>query len=345
MKIKKFSALWCCLLGLLLVFSACNSGSDKTDTQSPVGLPVYDGWWYRNYEPTGISLINIFRIDAEAHVWELYDNLGNSLPMGAVYHSGGGTGIQLEGPLGDLYLAYDVDNPNELFNRETGESAYIRGTAMVPPDLSSFVGKWFSSGDSAESYYQLWNGTYELTKPGMGTVESGNFGLRETYLVLQDGSEHKEVRYIALDGAGMLSDTDSLYPFYNNALLIGGGFKATYYIRESAIGTPEGEAALRVGRLLSGDWCMIQSDGSINWLRFLNRNRVIHSVLSPGNTEREVLNVGSWFIDGDRLLLVSDDGGTEVLILTDSMKTIVVEFSGLVFYDSYAAANEANRTA
>lgn len=286
--------------------------SDSEDgTKSAAPLADYDGWWYIDEDShDGVSLIEIFHLNALAEKYTVYSEEG--FPAATLSARKGDTGELI------LDLEFFGEVPMVLLDSNTltveGGMTFRRGEPLPEPDYSSFAGIWYESGDEKGNYYRLSNdGSYEYcdvhlneyTKTKEAT-ETGSYTFSTMTRRVSDSKSFESLCLTLDDGSGF---TDDFYLLESGAGLLDGGFDDTFYIRSDALGTSSGEDAISFCTLVQTNlWH--GDDG--NYLYFVEGG--IFKLSSPNEKgEIKPYDGGAWSLTGEELLLVWDNGVKETV--------------------------------
>lgn len=323
------------MLSLALGLCACggtaeNSPSEPAANSSSELFTLYDfdGWWYRfeGYVSEGISMVDIFKIDAAAGTWEAFDELGNGAGALPAYMEGDILYLQLGAPLDDAWFlpgGYDW-----LLNDE-GEAEFVRGAPLDEPDLSSLAGRWFLSGDTSGEYYEFSGSSYKkCTSPEFSDrpIEEGSFTISSITLHIGSEAVIENVPQVELDGSFM---SDDLYPTDDGCALIN-DFEREYYIHESAIGTPAGKRAVQYCDLIASEWVWRDDAGSY-YLQFKHPGQFRMVAYPPEGGTGETLAYGAWSVTDGTVWLEFSDGDSDAIYLPDPMDYLALEYYGKTF--------------
>lgn len=320
----------CLTLGLCACGGAPETGGQPDSQSDDSGLTLYDfdGWWCRpdGYEAEGISMVDLFLIDAAADTWEAFDTLGNGAGALPAYVEGGILYLQLGEPMGDA--CFWIGGYDFLMDEE-GNVVFVRGGAPNEPALSSLDGRWFLNGDTSAEYYEFSGSSYQkfLSPQHTGTpIESGGFDFSSITLIISSEVTIENVLEVDLDGSMMAAD---LYPTDDGCALID-DFDKKYYIHESAIGTPEGETAMQYGSLICNEW-LWRDDAGTHYLQFKHPGQFRMVDYPPGGGQGETLAYGSFSIEEGELWLDFSDGDSDVIYLYGIPDSLTLEYAGETF--------------
>ncbi len=294
--------------------------------ESVNGLEDYNGWWRRpdDYVSEGISVLNFFRIDAGSETWTVYNRYGFA---GYTYN------CRNEGDLLILELDF-VDEYPFLYNgtallNEEGGVEFIRGEPLEsnPAELD---GKWLLSGEQDSGYYLIENGAYKLIKPYMEEPsETGTWKYNDVTVLLENGTvQEKQIEFIPDDeenfwGGGDFIPEPEGIAFFDS-------FNKVFYIRESAMGTPDGCYAEKKLRLICSEWKGPEFTSPV--LYFSHYGTFDITVFDEqGSGERS--EAGKWSYDGGKILLEFYDGSVEEAEYGDD--GITVGYYGMTFERRY----------
>jgi hypothetical protein len=205
-------------------------------------VAMFDGiWWYRETPADGASL-DIFCFEGDTVVF--YDLNGNELTRGEVTDYGDGTFSMALELFGDVECRFgQADGSWTITTTEDG-SLFLSGDPIYSSAVAGdYTGKWYQSGDLDEDYLAInEDGSYGIyTVIGNETLarEEGKWELmdRENGKTLAvDGSFSRSSFYIAADGTAIWDSDDR------------------YYIKESLIGSIEGDLARQIVSLYAAEY-------------------------------------------------------------------------------------------
>ncbi|MDR1559827.1 MAG: leucine-rich repeat domain-containing protein [Clostridiales bacterium] len=300
----------CLLIIFSLTLSACGNSAQtadpadqSADTVGVISLEAYDGWWYmpEDYEDSleGIVLIKIFRLNSANDEFIVYDEFANAAYSGPAAADWEGNLVLSVDVLGDITL---ISNGTDELYGEDGKLAFTRGDEFTPPDLG-LAANWYLYGDTDSDYYTL-NGdnTFSLYSAGLDSVtEEGDYTLSRVSSHFGQG-EPVDIIHIEMNGKEALLSSDSLI------FVVEGAFDAYWYMREDAIGSPEGDAAMTNNDLIINDW--YSDDGELEFL-FSENNSFAYRIKDEEGWFADVSRTGGWQIEDDGLALIWDDGNAE----------------------------------
>lgn len=317
------------LLGLLLLTLICimpgcrDRENDVSVNGERYSLAEFEGWWYRpdNYVSEGVSIVDIFQVDAAAGKWTVYNNYGMAGKSFDCYGDENGLTLEMDA-LGDAAFSY---NGEALLN-EDGGVEFVRGKPMESFDRTLFEGKWYKSGDTKSDYYLIEGDTYKkLTyyskdKP----EETGTWKINDVKITLGNDSSIKETQ-IEFETPDDVFGGGDYVPSEDNTVLFN-DFDNVFYVKESAIGTSAGDNAIAKFNLICHDWKGAEfGDPYLSFSYYGTFEITIFN--DEGKGKRET--AGNWSIDGKMLTLVFNDSTTETVPYLE--ESITVKYYDMTF--------------
>ncbi len=306
------------LLFLTLVFIAA---SGAAQAQS---LADFDGWWFRpdGYTTEGISLVDIFKVDAEAENWTIYNKHGMARKTLSCSADANSLTLDLDA-LGEITFAAD----GETLVNEEGNVEFVRGEPLELFDPAAFAGKWYKSGDTASDYFLLEDDSYQKFASYLPDEpqETGTWKIDDVIRVFEDGSNAEETQLKFEIPGDMFGGTSYRLTEDNTALF--DGFHKEYYLKESILGTPAESIAVAKFKLMCHDWKGPDFDSP-----FLNFSDYGTFTITTFNEEGEGVRepAGTWSLDEDDKLTVEfNDGPTEIIPYDG--ESITPEYYGMTF--------------
>lgn len=311
------------LLPLMLCLTACGGSGDSDDASvSPGGsskdysLTKFDGWWYRpaDYVSEGISIVDIFKVEAAAGTWTVYNSYG--VAGETLNCSANGDELVLEMDVfGEAVFVY---NGEALLNEEGGVE-FVRGEPLSSFDTTGFAGKWYKSGDKNSEYYLIEGDSYKkysYYSPDE-PLEKGTWKINDVTKIRQNGSStiEKQIEFETPDnafGGGDYVPTEDGNAFFDD-------FDAVYYVRESVLGTSVGDNVNAKFDLICHEWEGAELGDP--YLKFnYDGTLEITEFNAAGTGERKT--AGTWRMDGKTITLNFNDGATETVQYTDQKITV-----------------------
>ena len=315
---------------LATALSACH-GQDSMNSADPVNdvssqditseleisLANYDGWWHMddNY-PDGLHLFEIFYLDGTGESFKAVDSYGNELYTGRASMDGEANIILSVDVFGDILMTPASDG---LYD-DTGILAFVKGEEPEAPDMRNLFGKWYLNGDTSAEYY-------ELTDSAYNRIRADGIEYGEDRYSISAITEHNavgetiEVTHITF-GDSAIASSGKFAPGFE--LFVVSDFGDNYiYVRDSAIGTAEGDAALLQASVIYDNWRAIDESCAFEFYNngsFEYRTRVN---LDGGMYSFEAEDSGTWVLAADKLTISWNDGSEEVC-----------DFTGNAFYVS-----------
>ncbi|WMJ83772.1 hypothetical protein ACS3UN_11980 [Oscillospiraceae bacterium LTW-04] len=310
MKKKLFILVVLTSLLLTVFLAGCSKAESVEESSSEIiseattTLADYDGWWYIDDDShDGVSMIEIFRVDAQAQEITVYNNEGFTVA----------TLSAIEGSTGELILDLELfgEVPMVLLDSDTltckDGMTFRRGEPLPEPDYSSFTGIWYQNGDENGGYYKLSNdGSYEyyVNSKTEEAIEKGTYTFSTMTRYIGDSEPFESPCLTMDDGSGF---TDDFYLLESGVGLMGSGFDKNFYIRSDALGTTSGDNTIFLCTLvLKSPW---QGDNG-NYLIFMEDGTF---KLSTADESGEVkpYDGGKWSANGQELFLVWENDEEE----------------------------------
>jgi hypothetical protein len=186
--------------------------------------------------------------------------------------------------------------------------------------MAALDGKWFANGDPEGDYYLIEGESYQKISPYMEEPsETGTWKYTDTmqYFSETEYVQEKQLELVPDDeemflGGGDFVPTEDGTAFFDS-------FNKVFYIRESAIGTPEGEYNIARFRLIISDWQGPEyDDPMIEFSHYGTFDVIIFD--DEGSGQRST--PGKWSFDGETITLDFDDGTTEEVAFDDDSFTV-----------------------
>ena len=292
---------------------------DEPKTAS--ALAAYDGWWYIDDDShDGVSMIDIFHLDAEAEKYTVYSNAGFA---GATLNAKAGDDGELILDLELFGEASMILSDPDTLSLEDG-MIFRRGDPMPEPSYSQFAGTWYEGGDESGNYYVFSvDGSYAYYLASQGessetqeALESGTYTFGMITRLCSDGESFEYLELTLNDGSDFPADFRMLD---NGAGLMDNGFGDKFFIRADALGSQDGIYAISFCRLVLTDtWT---GDGG-NYLTFSDDGTfALYS--ADGDGVLTPYDGGSWLLSGEDLFIFWNSGTQEtVQFQTDANITI-----------------------
>ncbi len=309
-------------LGLAFIVTGCDA-KDEDSTPSEYSLNDFDGWWFRpeGYVSKGISIVDIFKVDAEAGNWTIYNKHGAALETFSCRADADGLTLNLDA-LGDATFGLK----GQTLVDEEGRVNFVRGEPMELFDPAPFAGKWYKSGDTDSNYFLLDGNSYQkfVTYLPDEPSETGTWKIENTTRIFEDNSSAEETQ-LTFEVPGDMFGGDSYRLTEDNTVLFD-GFHKEYYVKESILGTPAGDAAIAKFELICHNWRGPEFDSP--FLTFSDYGTFeITTFNEQGEGVRE--SAGTWNLDGDKLVIDFNDGTGEIIPYAG--ESIAVERYGMTF--------------
>jgi hypothetical protein len=313
------------VLFALFILPACGDGSAKEPAINSKEYIIsdFDGWWYRpdNYISEGISVVDIFKVDAAAGTWTVYNQYGGAGETLSCWVSENGLTLEADA-FGDVFFAYDGES---LLN-DDGGIEFMRGEALEV-NTAELDGKWFRSGDPDGDYYIIDGGAYQkfsvyLEEP----EETGTWKYNDIthFLTETESVQEKQIDFIPDDdetgwgGSVYIPSKDGI-AFYDS-------LNDVFYVNESAIDTSDGDKTIKEFQLICNDWEGVDfGDPYIDFSFYGTFDVVIFN--SEGKGERTT--PGTWSFDGEIITLDFYDGTSEEVEYVED--SITVDYYGITF--------------
>lgn len=323
------------LISLILIFTlalaGCGGGGAETAPDaayseaivpSDIGsddetgsVSLFDGtWWYRA-DPTNTGL-NIFSFEGNTIVF--YEQNGNEVTRGSALDNGDGTFIISLELFGDVVCQIGQNDSSWTITTVDDGAVYLPGAAIDSTEIAGdYTGKWYENGDLSEDYVSLnADGSYGVyTQIGdedvprseghwqLTDVKSHNEHGRGDYQKISfDQSFDMSSLAITEDGAALWTDDRGDY---------------RYYLKESLIGSPEGEIARQtVSLYCADDWGPEELETDAIFLKFYDDGYITFYILQADGAAAKVPDGGSWKQTEDAFALTLPDG-TEYAFVVD----------------------------
>lgn len=301
-----------------------SSVSVSTPDPDPVvsALEAFDGSWYireEDVDSDGFVILKRFSVDADEQTWTSYDEYGFAGYTGEAHvDSDGVLWIEMD-ILGNVGFAMlDADTIHE----DQSGYTFLRGEDITGPDYAQWEGSWFRSGDKTEDSYTFYgDGTAVFTYTWTGaTSDPIKFSWMKSTRSYEFG---EDMNSICIEiGEGF--NKESLYVSQNGLLMYDwGAHNTTYYVREDAIGTPEGEKTMRLYDLaLPSYWT---SDG----VRIsFNENMTVEYLVTGASGYLEAEYYGTWEVTDDGAAITWEDGSEDALHFTSNRAFVMDVLEG-----------------
>ncbi len=310
MKLRKIVSLLAACSLLLFILGGCGGDSDPPPEPTPEGgitLEDLSGFWYVTEEykaEANFLMVEIFEIDPYAGTWTPYSEFGDAGTTLTAYVTDEGLLCLDMDVLGEqLFYIEGTDTLTD----ESGMALFAKGEPMAGPDYTQFTGSWFETGDYEGRHYTFFDdGTYAFYYYGIeDPLEEGTYTMINQTTYHNDGSSTESLA-LDLEGGTMGANTLTIATD-GNVLLPGHGFTDEFYVRESALGTPEGDDdIIRYHLVTSAAW----SGDNDQYIYFDNDTKVRIGV-AGSNGALETLQSGTWELSGGVITLYWDDGTTD----------------------------------
>jgi hypothetical protein len=225
-------------------YSEAAEPEDGGSDFNPGSVAMFDGvWWYRQEDSDTYASLDIFSFEGDTAVF--YDPNGNELTRGETTDNGDGTftiTLELFGEVDCLFL---MDYDEWTIITTSDEAVFVQGEPIDSlAAAAGYTGKWYQNGDLEEDYLQINDdGTYGIfTVIGDESIprEEGNWELHNRQgggkVLAADGSFSGSDFSITFDGTAMWDSDDK------------------YYIKESLIGSVEGDIARQTVSLFAANY-------------------------------------------------------------------------------------------
>jgi|GEM_PF-1723138 len=289
-------------------------------------LSPYEGWWHRpdDYIAEGVSMVDIFKVDADSATWTPYNEYGSAGDSFFCY--GDETSLTLDlAEFGEVMLFPDGENLID----ENGKIHFVRGEEPQPQvSQTTLGGIWYESGmtENYESIYLFENTSYEHRFANDTVLSSGSFEM---------GSySNANLPYVAL------TDPSSIFSYAEYVLidekLFYDTFEGEFFVHESVLGTPQEVKYTNIGHLLCGDWTEDKEEDGVPGivLDFDGEGSFMETtwVAKDGNYTGSQEEAGKWQVTEDGILLLTFlDGTAEEVDMSGD--TFTVGYFGAVFKD------------
>jgi hypothetical protein len=286
----------------------------EPDVAEPVAeqeqsLADYDSWWHLddNY-PDGMHIIEIFYLDGTGGVFTAVDVYGNELHSGGASLDSDGNIVLSVDLLGDFTLSPG----DEGLYDEDGVLAFVIGEAPEAPDANIFSGKWYLNGDISADYYELNDDVYNK-------ISADGYDYGESSYTISDVTRHynagEPLTVVEIQFGESSFDSGVFSPGYE-LFVISDFDEADIYIRESAIGTAECDAAIELCSLLYDDWKATDKSFGFRFYQNGAFEYLTRMDFEDGAYTFEAEDSGSWNLDGEVLTLIWTDGTEDLCDLT-----------------------------
>ena len=195
-----------------------------------------------------------------------------------------------------------------------------------------FDGKWYEDGKPDGNYYIFSGKTYKLCNTASGDdqpLETGTYAhfnnsVSHPFLPLDSGKYAVTMLHLKTD-SGDDPTVNLFYASGDNLVLQSQNTTKLYkfYIRESAIGTPEGDGDILKHALMGKYWRYTGDDGSFKDIYFMFPNE-FETVVNG-----QVESVGTYDItDGHTINLSFSDGNIDTATASDALDSITFGSNG-----------------
>lgn len=271
------------------------SENDVTDT-AKYSLDVYDGWWHHiGGNVGGDAVVDVFMVDAASGTWTEYGL--NGIAGGTYTCYADKDGIHMDyGDIGETVLYFDgVGLLNFM-----GYLEYMPGDPIEEVSPSAYEGAWYELGDKDGRCLTVSGDTYILDQV------SGGWDTAEVETTADDMTVN-ELRMKLLDHSGAeLVVTDKGCVLYDPE-------KGTAYIKESVLGTSEGDDLVRKYDLICNKWqCPGEDMPAVEFGYYGNKFYLVNVITADGKTEVIREACGTWSIHEYELSLHYSDGHEEI---------------------------------
>ncbi len=337
-KVLKMMLTVFCLLILALTLAGCGDDAetapdDPGTGQSAEMTPGDSGaagtmsveqlngtWWYRQTPVTGIS-VDIFCFEGSEVVF--CDDKGNEVMRGPVKDNGDNTFVMTLEFFGDGLCRFDEGGGDWTITLLDSGAVFTPGETMHRLEIAGeYTGKWFKNGDLKGEYIDINpDGAYTIyAQIGDEAVvkKEGNWQLKD----MNNSNDHGRSKYevISLDDSIILNSFKISED--KTALWKGSIIDYEYYIKESVIGSPEGDLALQAVSLYCSQYWRpeAQETGSI-YLTFYDDGYLMISTLRADGSLEET-GGGSWKRTGDKFSLTLADGKEQTFAVSGDTLTL-----------------------
>lgn len=193
------------------------------------------------------------------------------------------------------------DGPND---ENTTESVETPEAA----DMGDLSGKWYKDGDTSGEYY-------ELTDSTCNRITADGYEYGESVYSISGGSEGfpagDQIESTTIKfGEDMFADTGCFSPGFELFTVseLGGG--TSFYVRDSVIGTAEGDAAIARYVVITSDWKSTDDSCAFRFYPNGAFEYLIRVDLDDGMYTFETADSGNWVVE-DEALTISWLDGTE----------------------------------
>ena len=288
------------------------------------GIARLGGWWYRQSgAEEAVASLDIFKIDPETETAYFVTQYGEPLMEGPIYDNNDESITVSLDFFGDNVFYYDDEQ--RTLSMDDG-SVFVYGPEINMEDFrAEFEGKWFLNGDLQSNWYEFNNdGTYTrnyvFSDGEVIEEESGHYHISDVVNLNDHGSE-SHGRQIECDGSS-IADKLTLSES-GNALFFSGFGRDDFFIRESVIGTNEGDYEKALLNIISaGIWYKSQSDDDLVYaLQFYSNFTVVLHTAPPGGYYTDAM-VGEWSYADDGTFEIQWEGGErDVMIVNGDVLT------------------------
>lgn len=207
----------------------------------------------------------------------------------------------------------DYAEPNSAIESDEINAGQDTGEESKVPDISVLSGKWYLNGDTTAEYYELFDGVYNRI-----TADGYEYG-KESYSlsVMTDHypvGESNEVTHIIF-GEGMFA-ASGLFSSGYELLAVSDLDDTNIYVRESVIGSDNGDTAMAKFSLIYDDWKA--TDKSCAFSFYLNGafEYLTRTELDGDMYSYETAGFGNWVLENGKLTVKWADGTADVCDFT-----------------------------
>ncbi len=335
---KRFYVFFAVIAMTALLLAGCNRAESQTSTDNPDvayseskeptdavaddekgSVAMFDGsWWYRELPADeGLSL-DVFCFSGDMVIY--YDNNGNEIISASAQDNGDGTFTVLDlDVFGDVECQFVKEDGEWTIITTEDEAVFCMGSPIDSAAVASdYTGKWYKNGNLEEDYVVFnGDGSYGIYMTYGGETiarEEGNWQLKDSLLesggqqILGDGGFMTTYFNITADGAALWSIDGSDHK---------------YYIKESLIGSAEGDLAKQIVSLYTAEYWKpeIVETGAI-YLAFHEDGTLTIQTLTEGGYIEDYAN-GTWeHKPEDGFTLILDSGEKYAFTLDGDVLTL-----------------------
>ncbi len=337
-------------MALLLCFGVFTGCTDKDSAQTDEGetyyLNYFDAWWYTaEYDPE-LTGVQIFSVNSDYNAAVAYNDVGEDYMEFDAYIKDGKFVLNSE-LFGEVFFTIidldtlEIDDTGVRFYR--GEPYDPLGTEQDAASAAlSIEGTWLAEGkpkDDTDKIIQIEGTTAIYSAMNAGeflTMYEGEYTLGESDVSYMVGDSER-LRTLKLgDSYSFTVSSDG------NTLELFAGFSGDYYLRESMIGTPEGDSALLRQKLQKKTWSCRANKKAPDYLEFIANGVFLHMSAVSNDDVRawgEEDYAGKWEMDGEEVVLNWDNGAVDRLTPTYDEESDKIKFTvdslGMDFESSF----------